>query len=232
MMVSIVDSATFKLDIGTANTNSYNLNLRTLFETQYPYVGSGATVEFTVLGNIGSTSTSTYSLETGSWPAGSNIKLILPATSGGTTNSPANGIIAGKGGSASFSGCCDQQGQAVYSEQGGPAILLSYPLTIQNSGIIGSGGTGGHGITQNRDHPTPGDGGGGAGIDPGYSQARGRNYRGAAVYSSYLVGGESTGVFGGNLGSGNGYIGTSYAIVAQGNALTVTGSGQLLGGTN
>ena len=98
MMVSIVDSATFKLNIGTANTNSYNLNLRTLFLAAYPYVGSGATVEFSVLGNIGSTSTSTYALQTGSWPAGSNIKLIVPATSGGTTNSPANGIIAIKQG--------------------------------------------------------------------------------------------------------------------------------------
>lgn len=227
-MVSIVDSATFKLDIGTANTNSYNLNLRTLFETQYPYVGSGATVEFTVLGNIGSTSTSTYSLQTGTWPVGSNIKLIVPATSGGTANSPANGIIAGKGGDAVFTGCCDNYSAA--QNPGGPAILLSYPLAIVNSGIIGSGGTGGLGITQDRDHPNPGDGGGGAGIDPGYSQARGRNYRGAAVYSSYLVGGESTGVFGGNLGSANGAgVATNVAIVTQGNTLTLTGNA-LLGG--
>jgi len=231
MMVSIVDSATFKLNIGTANTNSYNLVLWNLFTAQYPYIGTGVNVEFTLLGNIGSTSTSTYSLQTGTWPVGSNIKLIVPATSGGTANSPANGIIAGKGGDAVFTGCCDNLSAA--QNPGGPAILLSYPLAIVNSGIIGSGGTGGLGITQDRDHPNPGDGGGGAGIDVGYSQARGRNYNGAAVYSSYLIGGASTGIGAGNLGQPNGAgLATAKAIVTQGNTLTVTGNGQLLGGTS
>ena len=229
MMVSIVDSATFKLNIGTASTNSYNLNLRDLFLAAYPYVGSGATVEFSVLGNIGSTSTSTYALQTGSWPAGSNIKLIVPATSGGTTNSPANGIIAGRGGDATSSGCCDQTGQAANSPPGGPAILLSYPLTIQNSGIIGSGGSGGHGVTQNRDNNALGDGGGGAGIDPGTGYQGRYNYTGGAWVSSYLVGGASIGVYGGNLGAGTAYVATSKAVVTQGNALTLTGNA-LLGG--
>jgi hypothetical protein len=229
MMVSIVDSATFKLNIGTANTNSYNLNLRDLFLASYPYVGSGATVEFSVLGNIGSTDTSTYALQTGSWPVGSKIKLILPAISGGDlTKNPLNGVIAGKGGDAVFTGCCDSYGAT--QNPGGPAILLSYPLEIANSGIIGSGGTGGLGITQDRDHPNPGDGGGGAGIDVGYSQARGRNYNGAAVYSSYLIGGASTGIGGGNLGSANGFgVATAKAVVTQGNTLTLTGNA-LLGG--
>jgi len=229
-MVSIVDSATFKLDIGTANTNSYNLNLRDLFLASYPYVGSGATVEFSVLGNIGSTDTSTYALQTGSWPVGSKIKLILPATSGGTTNSPANGIIAGKGGDRITTGCCDSYPGAASYNKGGSAILLSYPLTIENSGVIGSGGTGGLGITQDRDHPNPGDAGGGAGIVVGVSEPRGRNYNGSAVYSSYLVGGASTGIGAGNLGSANGAgVATNVAIVTQGNTLTLTGNA-LLGG--
>lgn len=232
MMVSIVDSATFKLNIGTADTNSYNLVLWDLFTAQYPYVNTGATVEFTVLGNIGSKSTSTYSLQTGTWPIGSKIKLILPAISGGDlTKNPLNGVIAGKGGDAVFTGCCDNKGAA--QNPGGPAIFLSYPLEIANSGIIGSGGTGGLGITQDRDHPNPGDGGGGAGIDVGYSQARGRNYKGAAVYSSYLIGGASTGIGAGNLGQPNeAGLATAKAIVTQGNTLTVTGNGQLLGGTS
>lgn len=229
MMVSIVDSATFKLNIGTANTNSYNLNLRDLFLAAYPYVGSGATVEFSVLGNIGSTSTSTYALQTGSWPAGSNIKLIVPATSGGSTNSPANGIIAGMGGAATSSGCCDQSGQAANSPPGGPAILLSYPLTIQNNGVIGSGGSGGHAITQNRDNNALGDGGGGAGINPGYSFQGRYNYTGGTWPASYLVGGNSIGTNGGNLGAGTAYVATSKAVVTQGNTLTLTGNA-LLGG--
>ena len=229
MMVSIVDSATFKLNIGTASTNSYNLVLRDLFLASYPYVGSGATVEFTVLGNIGSTTTGTYALQTGSWPAGSSIKLILPATSGGSTNSPANGIIAGMGGAATASSCCDNTGAAANSGPGGPAILLSYPLTIQNSGVIGSGGSGGHGVTQNRSNNAQGDGGGGAGIDPGYSFQGRYNYTGGTWVSSYLVGGNSIGVNGGNLGTGTAYVATSVAVVTQGNTLTLTGNA-LLGG--
>lgn len=231
MMISIIDNATFTLSIGTANTNTYNVNLRTIFETQYPYVGSGAKVEFTVLGNIGSTSTSTYSLQTGTWPEGSNIKLILPAKSGGTTNSPANGVIAGMGGGAISTGCCDVYPAGSSYNPGGPAILLSYPLTIENSGVIGSGGSGGLAVTQNRDNNALGDGGGGAGINPGYSFQGRYNYTGGTWPASYLVGGNSVGVNGGNLGTGTG-IATAKAIVTQGNALTITGSGQLLGGTS
>jgi hypothetical protein len=231
MMVSIVDSATFKLNIGTANTNSYNLNLRNHFVASYPYVGPGATVEITVLGNIGSTSTSEYALQTGSWPAGTNLKLILPATSGGSGNNPANGVIAGKGGNAITTGCCDIYVGANSFNPGGPAILLSYPLTIQNNGVIGSGGTGGLGITQNRDNNALGGHGGGAGIDPG-SGGQGRyNYTNGGWVSSYLVGGTSIGVNAGNLGQGAGGRATSSAVVTQGNTLTVIGNA-LLGGTS
>ena len=229
MMVSIVDSATFKLNIGTASTNSYNLVLWDAFTAQYPYVGTGATVEFTLLGNIGSTTTGTYALQTGSWPAGSNIKLIVPATSGGSTNSPTNGVIAGKGGNAITTGCCDSYAAASSFNPGGPAILLSYPLTIQNNGVIGSGGTGGLGITQNRDNNALGGHGGGAGIDPG-SGGQGRyNYTNGGWVSSYLVGGTSIGVNAGNLGQGAGGRATASAVVTQGNTLTVTGNA-LLGG--
>lgn len=231
MMVSIVDSSLFKIPIGTANTNSFNLNLRTLFEAQYPYVGTGANVEFTLSGNIGSASTSTYALQTGSWPAGSNIKLIVPATSGGTTNSPANGVIAGKGGNAITTGCCDSYAPASSFNPGGPAILLSYPLTIQNNGVIGSGGTGGQGITQNRDNNALGGHGGGAGIEPG-SGGQGRyNYTNGGWVSSYLVGGTSIGVNAGSLGQGAGGRATASAVVTQGNTLTVIGNA-LLGGTS
>jgi hypothetical protein len=228
MMVSIVDNATFKLDIGTANTNSYNLVLWDLFTAKYPYVNTGATVEFTVLGNIGSTSTSTYALQTGTWPAGSNIKLILPAISGGDAKNPANGVIAGMGGAAISTGCCDIYGAT--TNLGGPAILLSYPLTIANSGVIGSGGTGGLAITQNRDNNALGDGGGGAGINPGYSFQGRYNYTRSQWPSSYLFGGASVGWNGGDLGQAGGSgRAPAKAVVTQGNILTLTGN-PLLGG--
>jgi hypothetical protein len=106
---------------------------------------------------------------------------------------------------------------------------LSYPLTIQNSGIIGSGGSGGHGVTQNRDNNALGDGGGGAGINPGTGYQGRYNYTGGTWVSSYLVGGNSVGVNGGALGAGTAYVATSKAVVTQGNTLTLTGNA-LLGG--
>lgn len=126
--------------IGQANTVTYNVNLRDEYNRL-----SGDTSNlpkcavFTVAGNIGSTSTSTAALDTGYWPAGSKIKLILPATSGGTANSPANGIIAGAGGNGgAYSNNTAQNGL-----QGGPAINLNHDITILNSGTIGGGGGGG-----------------------------------------------------------------------------------------
>ena len=230
MMVSVDDKQIIKLNVGTPNSNTFQVNLRDNFAAAYPYAATAAEVEFSVLGNLGSTTTGDYALKTGSWPSGSKITLILPGTSGGSANSPANGIIAGKGGDAVFTGCCDIYVSGETYNKGGPAILLSYPLTIYNYGVIGSGGTGGLGISQDRDRNNPGDGGGGAGINVGYSQARGKNFNGVRVYSSYLVGGLSTGINAGSLGAHNQLgIPTAKAVVTQGNALTLIGNG-LYGG--
>jgi len=141
-----------------------------------------------------------------------------------STYDPPNGIIAGAGTDATNSGCCDCHWCAGHSKSGGSAILLEHPLTINNEGIIGSGGTGGHGITMNRDHPCTYGGGGGAGIPPG------KNSGGAGTYSdgSILNGGGGS-IPAGGLGLGNPHRRTRPAILTQGHAVTFIEEGLIRG---
>lgn len=143
------------------------------------------------------------------------------------TFSPPNGIIAGKGSDATNSGCCDCLHCGINSLSGGSAILMEHSLIIDNQGIIGSGGTGGHGITMNRDHPCLGGAGGGAGI-PG-----GKGLNGAYVNNitpSILNAGDSCGPDGGSLGMGNGAgRRTRPAILTQGYTLTYIEEGLIRG---
>lgn len=212
-----------ELFIGTTNNNTFNQNLRTHYLNQTGDTsGFAVNVDFTLRGNLGANSTGAYALTTGSWPAGSVIRLIVPPITGGTGPNPANGIIAGMGGNADNSPCCDCNFCAPNSPRGGPAIRLDYPLTIVNNGIIGSGGQGGHGITMNRDNPTQYGGGGGAGISPGANSGG----TGNVSAGTYRFGGSGS-YPGGNLGtlnSSGGYGPGTASIVRQGNALTVQGN--------
>ena len=142
------------------------------------------------------------------------------------TFSPPNGIIAGMGSDSTNSGCCDCHGCGSYSTSGGSAILLEHPLTINNGGIIGSGGTGGNGMTLNRDRKHQYGGGGGAGIPPG--KTIGGAY-GTKTDGSFLNGGAGVGAVAGSLGQGNGYRRTRPAILTQGYALTYTEEGLIRG---
>jgi hypothetical protein len=97
-----------------------------------------------VQGNIGSASAAanTYALNTGEWPLGTDLTLIIPAISDGTGN-PANGVVAGKGG---LGGGFNGGGQAsVSGENGGAAIGVFADIKITNRGIIGGGGGSGSG---------------------------------------------------------------------------------------
>lgn len=211
--------------IGEVDTNTYNVNLRSSFVSAYPAITSPVEITFEMRGNIGSLSTGSYSLDTGVWPAGSILTLTVPPISGGSgtwagyTN-PANGVLAGKGGDGVTTGCCDNYGPV---NPGGSAILLRHPLVIINNGIIGGGGHGGLGITQNRSNPVQGDVGGGAGVIPGWGSAYGYGYTQGRYVSSYLQGGQSIGISAGNLGS------SSATVVTQGNTLNITGTGVFYG---
>ena len=142
------------------------------------------------------------------------------------TFSPPNGIIAGKGSDATQSGCCDCNHCGHYSESGGSAILLEHNLALNNLGIIGSGGAGGHGITMNRDNPRTGGAGGGAGIPGG--EGRGGAYVGD-VNPTILNAGSTCGQPGGSLGMGNSNRRTRPAILTQGYALTYIEEGLIRG---
>jgi len=201
--------------IGKANTVTYNVNLRDEYNR---LTGDTSNLPkcaiFTVAGNIGSTSTSTAALDTGYWPAGSKIKLVLPATSGGTANSPANGIIAGAGGDgAAYSNNTAQNGL-----QGGLAINLNHDITILNNGTIGGGGGGGvslRGQTAGNTHGIAAvvaarvaknsifGGGGGAGINPGNGGAATQPGSNGLFFVSGQGGsyGSRRGAPGGNLGN-------------------------------
>jgi hypothetical protein len=238
--------------IGTAGTNTNNVNLYDAYVAIYGVPAGPRNAEFTVAGNIGSSSTSTAALDTGTWPAGSTIKLIVPAVSDGT-NSPANGIVAGAGGSGA--------NYAATGNPGGPAINLNYNLIINNNGVIGGGGGGGGwGRASTSSNfclncpPWRYTGSGGAGVSPGNPGssttftpgANGSYIAGGGQSSGCSGGGGSTCSYngaGGSLGAngGNGYNSGYNANVStaggaagkcinlNGYAVSTLGTGQYLG---
>jgi hypothetical protein len=102
-----------------------NLNIRTVFDSLFPEVPTDATVRFIVesAAVVGSSSTATPAIVTGSWPSGTT--LIVDN----------RGVIAGAGGD----GATDTTPATV----GGPALSLGYDITLINSGVLNGGGGGG-----------------------------------------------------------------------------------------
>ena len=185
----------FYSNVVTVNVATQNnINLRTLYTAQTGDSSSAAaSVIFNINGNIGSASTATAAMVTGTWPAGSEIVVNI-----------ATGVyVVGAGGAGGYSnGTPSAPGQA-----GGTAISLGYSITIVNSGVIGGGGGGGGTYYNSL-------GGGGAGKNMGaagrltYSQGNnaygnpGTLTTGGAGYGFPLFPGSisSPGANGGNLG--------------------------------
>jgi hypothetical protein len=128
-----------------------NVNLRTLHDTIYPELVDPYGITVRVIINpgvvVGSSSTATAALRTGSWVAGAVI-LIENA-----------GTIQGAGGAGGIGGI----GAGVAGNPGGVALLVEVPVTLDNAGSILGGGGGGGGAGSN----APAAGGGGAGTVPG-----------------------------------------------------------------
>lgn len=103
---------------------------------------------------LGSSSTSTYALDTGfGYPAGTTITIIN------------NGYILGKGGSGGGGGNSGSPGDPG-GTPGGPAFLAQTQITLINNGVIGGGGGGGgggRGGQMESGGPYYGGGGGGGG---------------------------------------------------------------------
>jgi hypothetical protein len=190
-------------DTAITITGGNNIDLRSLYEAQTgDYSSSPVDISFIVTGDIGSTSTGTASIVTGSWPAGSNITL---------TN---NAIIAGAGGRGGNAWAGQYYGEN--GSPGGSAISLSYNITINNLGTIGGGGGGGGGGSWfypfNGGFLVTAGGGGGAGFSGG----------GAGVCNS--PGNSSNNCQGGNAGtSSNGGAGGVYSYRFRSVTLTAYG---------
>jgi len=185
----------FYSNVTTVNVASQNsINLRTLYTNQTGDSSSDAvSVIFNINGNIGSNSTGTASMVTGTWAAGSEIVV----------NIAAGVYVVGAGGAGGYSnGTSSAPGQA-----GGTAISLGYSITIVNNGVIGGGGGGGGTYFNNL-------GGGGAGKNVGaagrLTASQGNNWygnpgtltTGGAGYGVPIFPGAtaSPGANGGNLG--------------------------------
>jgi hypothetical protein len=114
-----------------------NLNLRDLFDSQYSVAPVSGDIIRVRLRNgviIGSDSTASHALVTGSWPAG--VVLILDIDAGA--------FIVGRGGAGGRGGSVGPSG-STNAFNGGPAISASTDITINNLGVIGGGGGGGGG---------------------------------------------------------------------------------------
>lgn len=193
--------------------NSRNVNLWDLYRATYPGLPatSKATVEFYTLGNVGSNNTSTPTIATGTWPAGSVLTLwIRPGSA-----------VAGAGGAGgqAIRGCCCLGG----TPAGGPCISLGHNLTIKNEGICGGGGNGGCGACSYGPCRYNGEicaaGQPGAGLYTGYWDGAGN---GAPAASTTIWGARCT-LWGASspLGSASAVIrnGFSYSLTSGSNAL-------------
>lgn len=184
----------------TISANTQNYNIRTAAGSPTDPCDVTLTINSGVF--VGSTSTGTPALDTGSgWAANTTITIIN------------NGTIAGCGGNAGAGG--NGFGSQAYSggngAAGGNALNLQWPVTIQNTGnIFGGGGGGGGGggasyqtqagYSVNAECAAGGGGGGGEGYNGGSGAAPGQtSYNGTG----------SAGGNGSNTAAGNGGAGGS-----------------------
>jgi len=178
--------------------NSRTVVLSNLFPTYL--VTSGDQVIFQVKGNIGaSASSNALPIDTGYWPAGVILRLVVPSVKGAGCN-PYEGVVAGRGG-----GFCGNGNPYGYATN---AILIrnGVNLVIENHGIVAGGGRPGP-----DDGCCCGEGGGGAGIPGGANNGGGGKNTccGGESPGTILCGGAGSpkgGGTGGGLNSGAGPI--------------------------
>jgi hypothetical protein len=183
--------------------NSFNLNLRATHDSLYtaPVGGSpGEVVEFIIMDSVtvGSTSTSTPAVSTGTWPSGVSLTLVI------------HGRIQGKGGAGGKGALWPNQ--AVAGTDAGLALLVDDSVHITGAGeIYGGGGGGGGGGGQDIGGGKwggSGGGGGGAGTEGGAGGLKGGGSDGAAGTAD-AGGAGGAGVAGGGSGGDGGDPGTA-----------------------
>lgn len=162
----------------TYSSDTYNVNLFADAGSPASAVAVTATINAGVY--IGSTSTGSYALDTGSgWPTGSTISITI------------NGEVQGKGGDAGR-GATILGNPGSPGSAGGPALRAQYACTITNNGAIRGGGGGGGGGGSDADSGNLGGGGGG-----------GRGFNGGSKGLSG-GGGAGDGTDGSRTGAGSG----------------------------
>jgi hypothetical protein len=146
------------------DTDTNNVNMRTLYNSLFGTPPPGERVTITVMAGVtvGSSSATLPSMDTGDWPQGVELKLVVQA----------GGRILGAGGIAG--GVDGSDGQ-----DGGVALRAAAPLIIDNLGTIGGGGGGGGGAFSDiSGYQAQAAGGGGAGVIAGTGNASGTDTTG------------------------------------------------------
>lgn len=142
------------------NSETKNFNLRTEYENQFGAPPSGPLIiRCEIYSIIGSTSTSAFAFDTGSWGAGAKCELLTGMFSGVIVGAGGKG---GDGDADTALGPTGAEGED--GGTGGNALKLRLPTDIYCDGVIGSGGGGGGGSSYTG---VAGGGGGGAGDTPG-----------------------------------------------------------------
>jgi len=222
-------AVTINLTIG-ANTNNYNIqNSR-----GGTYVAGITTVNLTINSGVtvGSTSTGTYALETGSsWASGDVINIIN------------NGTVKGRGGNGGNGGSVVFNSSAPAGAAGGVggnAFRAQFATTFTNNGSVYGGGGGGggggtqysvltlkNGVTSESAYAGNG-GGGGAGVNGGSGGTGGTasgaadvNIQGVNGSAGTATAGGAAGVGGGIAGGAGGGLGASgtqgsFGVIIQG----------------
>jgi hypothetical protein len=167
-----------------------NVNLRSLA----PTVEVGSKVTFYIYGNVGSANAGVNndpSLDTGTWPAGVTVRLVVGPLNGAGCN-PNGGVLAGRGqGYCGFEAANSSRTEAII-------VRAGVTLIIENYGVIGGGG----GVGGDKGGLC-GEGGPGAGIPAGKKNTGGvtpQTCCGGEGAASILCGGNG----GGGSGSGGG----------------------------
>ena len=169
------------IDLVILGGNVNDINLRTIYDSIFPAPTDTSIVKFIIDNGVevGSTSISSESIDTGSWPA-----LMAPV------RIFIKGTAAGKGGDAIIS---------ANGEDGGLCLLMNHDVTIEDvTGLLGGGGGGG-GSAEAPLQSQNAIGGGGAGITNSFPDG-GNTTGGAGQTVNFEDGGEPQTLVGGGGG--------------------------------
>jgi len=179
------------------DADNKNINLRSAHDDIYPAPESGITVILTINAGVkvGSTSTTAFAVDVGSWPAG--VTIIVHVA----------GRIQGHGGQGS--------GIQGIGTAGGPAIYTRYAINLSCPGQIWSGGGGGGLASFSGGGAYYWGGGGGAGFDPGLGGQNSADAGGGTGFAGTTeAGGAAFGYSGPGLTGQPGSIGGTGGLAA------------------